>query len=284
MTLFTLLLVLGWERLFKLGEHWQFEHRLEPLFRHRQHFSLVRTLLMTLLAMAITALVVWSLKGILFGVTQLLFWIVVGILCIGAGSVRLHYHAYLKAASHDDDAAHQAMAAELTLIHGVPVECSEREFLRELQNALIWINFRFYLAPMFWLVVGGPWGPVLLVGYAFLRAWQGWLAKNQAPLARAQSGVDSLLHILDWIPVRLAGVAYALLGHGEKALPAWFASLTDRHRSQYQVLTSLAQFSLARDPHSDKVETPRIAVALAKRISLVLVVVVALLTIYGTLV
>lgn len=284
MTLFTLLLVLGWERLFKLGEHWQLDHRLEPIFRHRRHFSLVRTLLMTVLAMALTALVIWSLKGLLFGVLQLLFWIVTGLLCIGAGSVRQHYHHYLKAASHDDQAAHQAMAAELTLIHGVPVECSEREFLRELQNALIWINFRFYLAPMFWLVVGGPWGPVLLVGYAFLRAWQSWLAKQGTPMARAQSGVDAILHLLDWIPVRLAGVAYALLGHGEKALPAWFASLTDRHRSQYQVLTTLAQFSLSRDPHTDKVETPRVAVALAKRTSLVLVVAVALLTIYGTLV
>ncbi|MBY4838788.1 beta-lactamase regulator AmpE [Pantoea sp. DY-5] len=284
MTLFSLLLVLGWERLFKLGEHWQLDHRLEPLFRGRQRFSLLRTLMMTVIAMLIVWLVVWSLKGILFGVTQLLFWILVGLLCIGAGSVRLHYHSYLKAASHDDEAAHQAMAAELTLIHGVPVECSEREFLRELQNALIWINFRFYLAPLFWFVVGGPYGPVLLVGYAFLRAWQSWLAKHQSPLARSQSGVDRLLHVLDWIPVRLAGVAYALLGHGERALPAWFAALGDLHRPQYQVLTSLAQFSLARDPHMDKVETPRIAVALAKRISLVLVVVVALLTIYGTLV
>ncbi|PLR24541.1 MULTISPECIES: beta-lactamase regulator AmpE [Pantoea] len=284
MTLFSLLLVLGWERLFKLGEHWQLDHRLEPLFRGRQRFSLLRTLMMTVIAMLIVWLVVWSLKGILFGVAQLLFWILVGLLCIGAGSVRLHYHSYLKAASHDDEAAHQAMAAELTLIHGVPVECSEREFLRELQNALIWINFRFYLAPLFWFVVGGPYGPVLLVGYAFLRAWQSWLAKHQSPLARSQSGVDRLLHVLDWIPVRLAGVAYALLGHGERALPAWFAALGDLHRPQYQVLTSLAQFSLARDPHMDKVETPRVAVALAKRISLVLVVVVALLTIYGTLV
>ncbi|WP_312240246.1 beta-lactamase regulator AmpE [Pantoea sp.] len=284
MTLFTLLLVLGWERLFKLGEHWQFDHRLEPLFRTRKRFSLLRTLFMTLLAMLVIGLAVWSLKGVLFGVVQLLFWIVLGLLCIGAGSVRLHYHAYLKAASHDDLAAHQAMAAELTLIHGVPVECSEGEFLRELQNALLWINFRFYLAPLFWFVVGGPWGPVLLVGYAFLRAWQSWLARYQTPLERAQSGVDKILHVLDWIPVRLAGVAYALLGHGERALPAWFASLTDWRSAQYQVLTSLAQFSLARDPHLDKVETPRVAVALAKRVSLVLVVVVALLTIYGALV
>ncbi|MFP1463721.1 regulatory signaling modulator protein AmpE [Escherichia coli] len=26
--------------------------------------------------------------------------------------------------------------------------------MRELQNALLWINFRFYLAPLFWLIVG----------------------------------------------------------------------------------------------------------------------------------
>ncbi|MCE0490572.1 beta-lactamase regulator AmpE [Pantoea sp. Mb-10] len=284
MTLFSLLLVLGWERLFKLGEHWQFDHRLAPLFRKISRFSLTRTVLMTVTAMLIVWLMVVSLKGILFGVAQLLFWILVGLLCIGAGSVRIHYHRYLKAASHDDEAAHQAMAAELTLIHGVPVACSEREFLRELQNALIWINFRYYLAPLFWFVVGGPYGPVLLVGYAFLRAWQSWLAKYQGALARAQSGVDRILHVLDWIPARLAGVAYALLGHGERALPAWFASLSDLHRSPYQVLTSLAQFSLARDPHLDKVETPRVAVALAKRTSWVLVVVVALLTIYGALV
>ncbi|WP_130834022.1 beta-lactamase regulator AmpE [[Erwinia] mediterraneensis] len=284
MTLFTLLLVLGWERLFKLGEHWQLDHRLEPLFRQRRHFSLLRTLAMTLLAMLIVWLAVWSLKGVLFGIPQLLFWIVIGLLCIGAGSVRLHYHAYLKAASRDEQAAHQAMAAELTLIHGVPVECSEEEFLRELQNALVWINFRFYLAPLFWFVVGGAWGPVLLVGYAFLRAWQSWLARHLSPLERTQSGVDKILHVLDWLPVRLAGVAYALLGHGERALPAWFVSLGEWKRGQYQVLTSLAQYSLARDPHLDKVETPRIAVALAKRVSLVLVVVVAILTIYGALV
>ena len=73
MTLFTLLLVLGWERLFKLGEHWQLEHRLEPIFRHRRHFSMLRTLLMTVLAMALTALVLVTLKGVLFGVVLLLF-------------------------------------------------------------------------------------------------------------------------------------------------------------------------------------------------------------------
>lgn len=52
MTLFTTLLVLIFERLFKLGEHWQLDHRLEAFFRRVKHFSLGRTLGMTLLRWA----------------------------------------------------------------------------------------------------------------------------------------------------------------------------------------------------------------------------------------
>ncbi|POT55933.1 regulatory signaling modulator protein AmpE [Citrobacter amalonaticus] len=284
MTLFTTLLVLIVERLFKLGEHWQFDHRLETIFRRIKHFSMGRTLGMAIIAMLVAFLLLRALEGLLFNVPTLVAWILIGLLCIGAGKVRLHYHAYLNAASRNDAHARLAMASELTMIHGVPPDCDEREFLRELQNALLWINFRFYLAPLFWLIVGGPWGPVTLIGYAFLRSWQSWLARYQTPHQRLQSGIDAILHVLDWIPVRLAGVVYALSGHGEKALPAWFASLADLRTSQYQVLTRLAQFSLARESHTDKVETPKAAVSMAKKASFVVVVVIALLTIYGTLI
>ena len=284
MTLFTTLLVLIVERLFKLGEHWQLDHRVEAFFRRVKHFSMMRTVGMALIARGVTFLLLRALQGLLFNVPLLVAWILIGLLCIGAGKTRLHYHAYLNAAARDDAHAREAMASELTLIHGIPPECDEREFLRELQNALLWNNFRFYLAPLFWLIVGGPWGPVTLVGYAFLRAWQSWLARYQTPHQRLQSGIDAILHVLDWIPVRLAGVVYALLGHGEKALPAWFASLADLHTSQYQVLTRLAQFSLAREPHTDKVATPKAAVSMAKKTSFVVVVVIAVLTIYGTLI
>ncbi|MEH0832040.1 beta-lactamase regulator AmpE [Pectobacterium cacticida] len=284
MTLFTLLLTLAWERLFKQGDHWQLDHRLEFVFRHISPPSLFQTLFLLLCSMGIVASLLWVASGILFGLISLLLWIVIGLMCIGAGEIRQHYRRYLQAAQRGEADACREMAAELALIHGLPVGTSESERLKELQNALLWINFRFYLAPLFWFIVAGSYGPVALVGYAFLRARQTWLARHNTPLERAQSGVDRLLHWLDWIPVRLVGVAYALLGHGEKALPAWFASLGDFRSSQYWVLTQLAQFSLAREAHIEPLETPKAAVALAKRVTLVLVVVVAILTIYGALV
>ena len=100
------------------------------------------------------------------------------------------------------------MAGELTMIHGVPAGCDEREYLRELQNALLWIT-SFLSCTAVLADCGGTWGPVTLMGYAFLRAWQYWLARYQTPHHRLQSGIDAVLHVLDWVPVRLAGVVYA---------------------------------------------------------------------------
>ncbi len=124
MTLFTTLLVLIFERLFKLGEHWQLDHRLEVFFRRVKHF-LSGALCMTIIAMGVT-FTVTRIAGVLFNVPTLLVWLLIGLLCIGAGKVRLHYHAYLTAASRNDSHAHAMMAGELTMIHGVPAGCDER--------------------------------------------------------------------------------------------------------------------------------------------------------------
>lgn len=102
MTLFTTLLVLIVERLFKLGEHWQLDHRVETFFRRVKHFSMMRTVGMTLIAMGVTFLLLRALHGLLFNVPLLVVWILIGLLCIGAGKTRLHYHAYLNAAARDD--------------------------------------------------------------------------------------------------------------------------------------------------------------------------------------
>ncbi|MBI6549998.1 beta-lactamase regulator AmpE [Xenorhabdus lircayensis] len=288
MTLFILLLILAWERIFKMGDHWQLERYLSPLFVRIKSYSLWGSLGMTLLA----ALLTWKLidisSSVAFGIPAILLSIIISLLCIGAGELRHDYRGYLQAVRHDDSEQQNSYFSRLTMIQGTLSDAAHNttkdERLREIQNALIWINFRYYLAPIFWLVVLGKFGLAILMGYGCLRAYQGWLAQHATAVQRAQSGVDGVLHWLDWIPTRLAGIAYALLGHGEKALPAWIASLSDFRTSQYKVVSQLAQFALSKEPHLNPVKTPVAAVTLAKKATFTIVIIVALLTIYGALV
>ncbi|MCP9267744.1 beta-lactamase regulator AmpE [Xenorhabdus sp. XENO-1] len=283
MTLFILLLVLAWERVFKMGDHWQLERYLSPLFARMKFFSLWGSLGMTLLVALLTWKLIDVLSDVVFGVPGILLYIMISLLCIGAGSLRYDYREYLRAVRLDDLDQQNNHLARLTMIQGTLPDTTKDERLREIQNALIWINFRYYLAPIFWLIVMGKLGPAILMGYGFLRGYQGWLAQHGTVVQRAQTGVDSLLHCLNWVPARLAGIAYALLGHGEKALPAWIASLSDLRTSQYKVVSQLAQFALSKEPHLNPIETPVAAVRLAKKATLTIVIIVALLTIYGAL-
>ncbi|MGL4859268.1 MAG: regulatory signaling modulator protein AmpE, partial [Enterobacteriaceae bacterium] len=200
------------------------------------------------------------------------------------GELRQFYRDYLLAAQRGDREQAQQMAERLIISCGHQPESGEST-LSALQKTLIWINYRFYLAPLFWLLLGilltPLYGPLFLAGYAFLRAYQAWLIRNGTVLQRTQSGIDMLLHLLDWIPTRLSGLVYGLFGRGERALPAWFASLGDLRTPAWQVLSHLTRFSLAKEPDDKLIDTPVAAVELARRATLLVVLLVAILTIVG---
>lgn len=282
MTLFALLLSLALERLFKLGNHWSLDDLFERAFERIKNPARSKTLMLLIGWMALLAILFNLLKGVLFGLFTLLLVILICWLCIGAGITRQHYRAYLIAAKTGETDAMNNLADELALIHGPPAG-DETERLKELQNALLWINFRYYIAPLFWVVVLGKYGPIALGGYALLRSYQVWLVRYDTPERQEKSAVDRILHWVDWLPVRFAGLLYSLLSNGEQALPVWIASLSNLKISAYDLLARLAQISLANKPQNDAVETPIFAVTLAKKVTLVSIVVIALLTIYGAL-
>lgn len=282
MTLFALLLSLTLERLFKMGDHWRISRLFIIAFKTIKQPSLIKTVIMTIIWLLILIALFGALNNLFFNLPLLILSIVIGWLCIGAGITRRHYRHYLNAASTNDEHAMEAMASELAFIHGLP-EGDIKSQLKELQNALLWINYRYYLAPIIIFVAFGKFGAIALATYALLRSYQTWLALNQTTEFRQQAGIDRVLHWIDWIPVRLVSIAYTFLGNGEKALPTLKTFLTDKTTSQYDVLTQLAQLSLSNQPQTDPVETPKVAVALAKKVCVTVIVIASLLTIYGAI-
>jgi len=282
MTLFALLISLSLERLFKMGDHWRISRLFIIAFKSVKRPSITTTLILAIGWLVILCFIYSLFHNIFFNLPWLILNIIIGWLCIGAGITRRHYRNYLKAASNNDEHAMEQMTTELAFIHGLP-DGNITTQLKTLQNALLWINYRYYLAPIIIFSAFGKFGAIALATYALLRSYQTWLARNQTVEFRQQSGIDRVLHWIDWIPVRLVAIAYTFLGNGEKTLPALKKLLTDKVTPQYDVLTQLAQLSLSNQPKTDPVETPKIAVLLAKKVSVTVIVIVSLLTIYGTI-
>lgn len=69
----------------KKNDRWQIDTHLEIIFRRLSTPSLLQTLLLAMLGMAVTAVLLWLAKGVLFGLVGLLLWIAIVLLCIGAG-------------------------------------------------------------------------------------------------------------------------------------------------------------------------------------------------------
>lgn len=125
MTLFTLVLVLAWERLFKLGEHWQLDYLLEVMFQWLHRVSLAQALPLSLAWMENVGHAADSARDILWHSDTTLLWIIIGLLCSGAEIERQYYHAYLQAVRHGDIHASDQMAEELALIYDLPTDCNE---------------------------------------------------------------------------------------------------------------------------------------------------------------
>ncbi|MGL5006170.1 MAG: beta-lactamase regulator AmpE [Plesiomonas sp.] len=280
MKLFSLLLILAWERLFKTGEHWQIDHWLHPLWGKIARPSLIKSTLLWLVSVLLISAGLLLVKGHVFGLVSLVCWIALGLLCIGAGYKRMRYRAYLVAARRGETENALALAENIARIHGLPCGGGDAARLQALQSALLWTHFRYYIAPAFWFVVGGP---AIMVGYAVLRAYQSWLAEQNIP-QRAESGVDTLLGWLDWLPIRICSLAYVFAGKGDKALPMWAVAVADLHASAYQILGKVTRLALLPQDSDSWVDMPQAAVTLARKSALLLVVVVSVLTIYGLLV
>lgn len=135
------------------------------------------------------------------------------------------------AAARGDADASKAISEELALIYGLPVEGTTVDRLVSCKMPCCGSTSVFI-----WRAVldGDRYPPEAryhLVGYTCLRVLKTWLARCSTP-KRTRFGIDLLLYWLDWLPVHLAGMAYALLLPGEKARPS---SPWDIHSSQVSI-------------------------------------------------
>jgi cobalamin biosynthesis protein CobD/CbiB len=138
-----------------------------------------------------------------------------------------HAFSEIAAALKAGDVGHARRALALWR-GGVTAELSSAEVAKLAIERGFLDTYRQVFATLFWFtVLPGPAGAVLYRAAALLAdEWQGETAGvDVTPIARAREAFGSparrLLWLLDWVPVRLTALSFAIVGDFEDAILCW---------------------------------------------------------------
>lgn len=296
MTLISMLIALIIERLAVRSEAWQF------LFYAKKYLSLSQSSGLSKLINESKGQYLWVvLPGILYA---LVLWLVgsslmtlvlntlVLLVCIGCWHYRQLYKQYLNASERADNEA-----AFLTM-QQISADAGLTDTELSYGQRLVWLNFRYYAAVLFWFAILGGAGAMT---YALLRqmnepaSWDKTVKQADEEdvleadgvvetTADTQPDFQQLMFWADWLPARLFGIGLALVGHFSRASTALLAFLGDFSTPADKVVTTVAKAAepLPDDAYNCAEETSCM-VQLAKRNVLFFLALVAILTLSGWL-
>jgi AmpE protein len=311
MILISLLIALGAER-YLSTPIWQFHTYynlyLKILSKNTQLNKLWQseggTLLLVFVPVTVLYIAMWVLDN---SVLDTILSTLILIVCLGSFTTRKAYKNYLTAAFRGDQTTSKLYHEQLLSDKNLP----DMSFAQ----ALIWLNYRHYVAIMMFFILFGISGAVFYRLVCTIvdkqitdrfdhrdideicdeactqEAAEAATANEDIKVeveiptcieAECYIGCQKVLFWLDWLPVRITSFGYMFVGHFSKALPIWLESIFDIKKASHDILGDVAKESedvLLDD--KDCTAEPCLLVRLAKRNILLVLAVVAVLTLTG---
>ena len=298
MTLFTLLIVMAFERVTTKTKELHMATWLQTYFARLEKYDLLTTssnTAQTILSAGALAFIVWALETYSHNLVSLVLHIVLLWACLGCPVTRKTYKRYLQAANRKDFQACSLYSINFG---------NEGGELSNVGKQLVLVNYRQYASVIIFYVALGLPG---MVFYCVIKELLAHRMKEQANREEANNAeVDSdkkedqsnvvlpnmvniksaqnVLSILDWLPARVTAFGFLLVGHFSKGLPIWLEGLFNPKISAYSLLAKVAKASeevtVFENPH---LEEPLQLVKLVKRNIVFLLMLVSLMTLVGLL-
>lgn len=222
MEFFAIVIVLAAVQLWGSGGAVQQDAWFESLCRKLQSLSGARLRVGIAVGLPVIALLLvqgllWS---ILLGIPLLLLYVVVLLYSLGRGDFSSRLNLYLDCWRRGD--LQGAYERALTLDDfDVDVNIDNaRELHQAVRRALFYQGFERWFAVIFWFVLLGP-AAALAYRLLFLLAnGEKFEQADREPAATA-------LFYVEWIPVRVIGFTFSLIGNFDRSFAAWREQLTE---------------------------------------------------------
>ncbi|WP_412971367.1 beta-lactamase regulator AmpE [Glaciecola sp. MF2-115] len=290
MTLISLLIVMALERVTSKSPEWHIHSlvgKYIQFLQGRDWFSASASMLSVLLIILVPAFLVFLIEIIFSnGFVTFLMQLTVLWICLGCPITRKNYKRYLQAAVRKD--------FEACSLHSLSFG-NESGDLDKVGQQLVFINYRQYAAVIIFFILLGIPGVII---YSIAKELQLFMHKmsqcddkpeevhdevmGDCEADNSELLIDKVMHVIDWLPVRITGLGFLIVGHFSRALSIWLPSLADTQSSAKQILTSIA--IAAEEVEADQkncIDEPCILVRLVKRNVLFMLVAVSVLTMVG---
>ncbi|WP_114326874.1 beta-lactamase regulator AmpE [Candidatus Colwellia aromaticivorans] len=312
MSLLSLLIALAAEKSLT-SSLWRFDYyyqKYASLFQRNKNSSTFKgsTLSYTVFLLLPVALIHGLLLFVGDGLLHFIISTLVLIVCFGCFTTRHSYKQYLHAAFRGEETTSEMFHQQLLQDKNLPS--------MGFGQALIWLNYRYYIAIMLFFTLFGAAGVVFYRLLTTVIEQQNGCSLDQSEnsphndnqyeaepesnkeekiideddkfsIPSVSSGCKNyhnILFYLDWLPVRITSFGYMFVGHFSKALPMWLESFFDVKKPTHEILTDVAQKS--EDIMVDKDDCtaePCLLVRLSKRNVLLLLATIATLTLFGVI-
>ena len=200
--------------------------RLERRGRVSADWSLV---LLVLAPVLLLALLLYVLQPVAYGLLALPVHLLVLLYSLGRGDTKAALGPFRDAWRRGDEkAALHVAERDLGLAADDP-----RDLLVRVQGNLLWQAYQSFFAVIFWYVLLGP---AAALGYRLL-ALSAAHAHQPALKARAVQ----LRHLMDWLPVRVLALSFALVGNFVAVTRVMLHELLNWHLSAGQLIARVGR-------------------------------------------
>lgn len=200
--------------------------RLERRGRVSADWSLV---LLVLAPVLLLALLLYVLQPVAYGLLALPVHLLVLLYSLGRGDAKAALGPFRDAWRRgDEQAALHVAERDLGLAADDP-----RDLLVRVQGNLLWQAYQSFFAVIFWYVLLGP---AAALGYRLLA-----LIAAHAHQSALKARAVQLRHLMDWLPVRVLALSFALVGNFVAVTRVMLHELLNWHLSAGQLIARVGR-------------------------------------------
>lgn len=186
-------------------------------------------------------LVIWLVNGLLghgiLHLVQIVFCAAVLWYCIDARSLEALFAEYFASGKTDD------LVKDYI---GKPVPRTKAGVARKMSNTILTNALHNLFALIFWFLLLGPMGSAL---YFVVSLVANDFADASKPFNEQAKTVRG---VLDWVPVRLMGLSFALMGSFGKVFRYWISTVTDGIEQADEQVAHYGLTAIEADPRDSK--------------------------------